>query len=101
MLPYARREEAADLGTTCGKDGTLGGLRRINDIFVNVSLIQPATGPDAWLYPTNSCYRQTDTYLSEIYFEVSACLSLYSSDVPACLSIYSLFLLVNPNTLTL
>jgi hypothetical protein len=47
MPPYARHEEAAEVGTTCGRPGTLGGLRRINDVFGHVSSIQSTTGPDA------------------------------------------------------
>ena len=47
MPSYTRHEEAADLGTTCGRAGTLGGLRRINDVFGHASSFQSATGPDA------------------------------------------------------
>jgi len=32
MPPYPRYEEASYLGTTCGRAGTLEGLRRINDV---------------------------------------------------------------------
>ena len=59
MPPYTRHEEVADLGTTCGRAGTLGGLRRINDVFGHVSSSQSGIGPNAWLYPPSSCYKQT------------------------------------------